>query len=628
MTQPGPFGTAKRMPLRGRPYTPPPMEGTTPGAGALADPTVLLERRGRIFEPSVGPLNRWVERLRASLPTGAEVPWFDPAGGGVHARLLWLGDQPAPTDLYSGGGAGFVSIDATDARSRNLHAAATAAGVDRSALVVWNATPCNLGLLKKAAKDGADSVPSSTLLQELLALLPDLEVVVLAGRGAWQVFQQLDGTADLLVLSIAEVRDGPLEGRPREREALEAVWREAVAAASAPGQALQLAAGSTTLPELAADAATTGALVLVQPISDREVVAFGSDDDLAALGRPGDAVPSVMVQSVRAAAAALPQVTQMATSGRVVVLTKESAKLLKKGEAIRDASGNLMAVVRDPTTKKFIGQLRFQELGRTAAMTTALPTLVSAIAMQQQMAAIERRLAAVQEQLDALVEDRRIELEAGLDTNLEILEDVARRVRRRDELEPSQWQRVTAIESDVRSFQKRTWAALAQLTTALDPERPAATRTKELAGLVRNDGLTRQLVQLVKAEVALARWQGLQLLHDAQEHPEELEERTEQFLADTRGRHQHLVVLARRMDAYLGAGAGASLLDRAKATLHRDAVTFREGLADVLDAYRNQMSVLGLEAPPPPPALAELTVGEQLSDSLSAVRHRFGRRKG
>ena len=221
--------------------------------------------------------------------------------------------------------------------------------------------------------------------------------------------------------------------------------------------------------------------------------------------------------------------------------------------------------------KKFIGQLRFQELGRTAAMTTALPTLVSAIAMQQQMAAIERRLAAVQEQLDALVEDRRIELEAGLDTNLEILEDVARRVRRRDELEPSQWQRVTAIESDVRSFQKRTWAALAQLTTALDPERPAATRTKELAGLVRNDGLTRQLVQLVKAEVALARWQGLQLLHDAQEHPEELEERTEQFLADTRGRHQHLVVLARRMDAYLGAGAGASLRDRARARMRGDA---------------------------------------------------------
>jgi hypothetical protein len=286
-----------------------------------------------------------------------------------------------------------------------------------------------------------------------------------------------------------------------------------------------------------------------------------------------------------------------------------------------------MAVVRDPTTKKFIGQLRFQELGRMAAMTTALPTLVSAIAMQQQMAAIERRLAAVQEQLETLVEDRRIELEAGLDTDLEILAEVADRTRRRDQLEPSQWQRLATIEPRVRDFQKRTWAALAQLNTALDPDRPAPARAKDLAGLVRNDGLSRQLVQLVKAEVALARWQGLQLIHDAQEHPDELHERTEHFLAESRSRHHQLVVLARRLDAYLGAGVGASLLDRAKAALHRDAVTFRDGLADVLDAYRNQMAVLGLEVPPPPPALAELTVGDQLSDSFSAVRHRLGRRK-
>jgi hypothetical protein len=47
----------------------------------------------------------------------------------------------------------------------------------------------------------------------------------------------------------------------------------------------------------------------------------------------------------------------------------------------------------------------------------------------------------------------------------------------------------------------------------------------------------------------------------------------------------------------------------------------------VLDAYRDQMVVLGLEAPPPPPALVELTVGAQLGDTFGAVKHRVRRRK-
>ncbi len=595
-------------------------QDTTP---PLMDPSELARRRSRVFDPHVEPLNRWAEGLRSRLPFGNEVPWFDPADGGVHARLLWLGGEADSSDQYSSGGTGFVSMDGPTRRSRNLRAAALAAGADRSAVVVWNARPCNLGELRRSGGDKSAEVPEVELLQELMGLLPDLQVVVLAGRVAWEAFSQLAGHSSVLVLSTSEVRDGALDGRPREQAVLQSVWQEAVEAAS-PSDLPALGSGFESIPELT-EAPEVGTTVVVQEIGDRQVVAFGSDADLEALGRVGDRVPAPMVQAFRSGAAALPSVSSAAMSGRVVWLTKESSQLLKKGTPASGGGGSFLGIVRDPSNGRWLGQLKFQDLGRMGTAAVALPNLLSAVAMQQQMAAIEKKLAAVQERLDELLEDRRLELEAGLDTNLEILSEVAERTRRRDELEPAQWQRLATIEPRVRDFQKRTWAGLSALSAALDSDRPTAARTKELTGMVRDDGMARQLVNLVKSEVALARWQGLQLLHDAQEHPEELADRTEQFLAETRSRHHELVVLARRLDSYLGVGASAGMLDKVKSLMSRDASMLRTGLADVLDAYRDQMEVLGLEAPPPPPALAEMTVGAQLGDTLGAVKNRMTR---
>ncbi len=596
--------------------------GGEPGTEFVAsDPVGLAARRNRIFDPHVEPLNRWVQSLRDRLPDGSEVPWFDPADGGARARLLWLGDEPVPADLYSTGGSGFVSLDGPSQRSQNSLRAARAAGLNRSLLVVWNAVPVNLRELRRASGDKSATVDAAPLLGELLGLLPDLQVVVLAGRTAWETFHRATPDPSLVVLATAAVRNGALDGRDHERAALEAVWVEA-AATAAPIDVPQLTSGDGgVLPELA-EVPPAGNTVVVQPIGHRQVVAFGAQADLEALGRVGDPVPSPMVTAFRTGAAALPAVAKAAMSGRVVMLTKESSKLIQKGRLVPGGDGSFLGVVRDASNGRWLGQIRFQDLGRMGVAATAVPNVLAAVAMQQQMASIEKKLVAVQERLDELLADRRLELEAGLDTNLEILAEVTERTRRRDELEPAQWQRLTTIEPRVRDFQKRTWSALSNLSAALDPERPVATRTKELTGMVRDDGLARQFVNLVKAEVALARWQGLQLLHDAQEHPEELESRTEAFLAETRGRHHELVVLARRLDAYLGVGASANLLDRVKGAMRRDATTLRSGLADVLDAYRDQMELLGLEAPPPPPALAELTMGDQIGDTLGAVKQK------
>lgn len=57
-----------------------------------------------------------------------------------------------------------------------------------------------------------------------------------------------------------------------------------------------------------------------------------------------------------------------------------------------------------------------------------------------------------------------------------------------------------------------------------------------------------------------------------------------------------------------------------------DAVSLgrRQPLADVLDAYRYQMGVLGLGVPPPLPAVTELTM-VSVRDTVGAVKRRVTR---
>ena len=308
---------------------------------------------------------------------------------------------------------------------------------------MWNTVPCNTRELRRAGGDKKAEVEAPVFLKELLDLLPDLQVVVLAGRTAWETFQHLSGDSSVLVVSTAEVRDGPLDGRPRERATLQSIWSKA-AAAAAPMDDLELGSASGGLPELFEQPGES-TTVVVQPIGERQVVAFGSDADLAALGRVGDKIPSSMVTALRTGAATMPSVAKAATSGRVVWLTKESAKLLKQGTVVSGGGGTFLGVVRDASTGRWMGQMRFKDLGRMSA-AMSVPDILAAAAQQQQLTAIENKLVAVQERLDELVGDRRVELEAGLDTNLEILAEVSERTQRRDELEPAQWQRLAAIE--------------------------------------------------------------------------------------------------------------------------------------------------------------------------------------
>ena len=145
---------------------------------ALAEPALLAARRAMLAEPGMVVLRAFVAGLRAAH---GPVPDFDPADGGVQARVLLLLETPGPAIWRTG----FVSMDNPTGTSANLRRFLTAAGLDRHHLAIWNTVPwvIHTGGPNRAPKP-AEIRAGLAALPGLLPLLPQLRCAVLAGRVA------------------------------------------------------------------------------------------------------------------------------------------------------------------------------------------------------------------------------------------------------------------------------------------------------------------------------------------------------------------------------------------------------------------------------------------------------------
>jgi hypothetical protein len=123
----------------------------------------------------VAALNDLVETWR-ELKRGV-VPRFDPADGGVDARLLVLLERPAPATIRLGEQA-LCSEDNHDATNTTLKAVRQRVGIPRSQVVKWNAVPWS-GL--DGADLAADRACVTLAYRQLRALLHDVEVVITVG---------------------------------------------------------------------------------------------------------------------------------------------------------------------------------------------------------------------------------------------------------------------------------------------------------------------------------------------------------------------------------------------------------------------------------------------------------------
>ncbi len=143
------------------------------------------------------------------------MPDFDPRDGGASARLLLVLEKPGP-------GITHVSRDNPSATSAAIRTFMAAAAIPRDAVAIWNAVPWWNGTMSVTA---AERVEGAAAFIRLLPLLPELRVVLLAGRAAGRLAPLLP--PGLEVFQTVHPSPQVRAAFPREWRAIATTWREA-----------------------------------------------------------------------------------------------------------------------------------------------------------------------------------------------------------------------------------------------------------------------------------------------------------------------------------------------------------------------------------------------------------------
>lgn len=164
----------------------------------MSDAVFRADQAARLREPHVAPFNELVDELRAQHP-GREVPYVAPTSQGTRARVLVLHRSPA-LSLAEQPGEGseeqtqpaderMLSVEGDDGASERLHGLLTDAGIDPSLVLPWHAVPWTVE--PSSPLSGLDAKAGRLVLARVVALLPQLRVVVLHGREVEPVWDAL-----------------------------------------------------------------------------------------------------------------------------------------------------------------------------------------------------------------------------------------------------------------------------------------------------------------------------------------------------------------------------------------------------------------------------------------------------
>jgi hypothetical protein len=273
-----------------------------------------------------------------------------------------------------------------------------------------------------------------------------------------------------------------------------------------------------------------GDLVLVPfPNDTGRALVVGSEDALAIFDRSGltrrdaDAGSGLVPQLVRDAMAvgglsATDRFQQGANSGRIVALTPESAKRWKKGTAVYDEAGHLLASIRGEKGR-FTAPLHLDKTGAQVAAASNMATLAVTAALSQQLEAISEQLQEMSETIEGMVKDKdRERLSDALAAN-EILFEIAESVRRRG-ITQADYTQLASLKHRVTSLQIETTAKLAEIAPNDVAKMARNTRLEMLESLYAKERLEYWLAVHVQADLARTRCDLLTLLWEHHAHPE------------------------------------------------------------------------------------------------------------
>lgn len=155
---------------------------------SLRDEAAREERKQMLGREHMKPLTDFVERIREERGRKVQVPDFDPLDGGIIAECLFVLEAPGPKAVETG----FISRNNPDETAKNFFEFNQEAGIPREKTITWNIVPWYIGSKGKirGAKSG-DIEPGLGYLLELIALLKKLRIIVLIGRKAQRVKDDL-----------------------------------------------------------------------------------------------------------------------------------------------------------------------------------------------------------------------------------------------------------------------------------------------------------------------------------------------------------------------------------------------------------------------------------------------------
>lgn len=98
------------------------------------NPDILKQKCNALYSCYIASLTRQVQCYHDK---GVDMPWIDPADGGVKARMLILLQSPARSDLMPV----FVSLDNPCPSQQNLHRFLKQTRIKRKDIILWNTMP-------------------------------------------------------------------------------------------------------------------------------------------------------------------------------------------------------------------------------------------------------------------------------------------------------------------------------------------------------------------------------------------------------------------------------------------------------------------------------------------------------
>jgi hypothetical protein len=326
--------------------------------------------------------------------------------------------------------------------------------------------------------------------------------------------------------------------------------------------------------------------VFIQPTGDDEVIAFGDAGALDLLGVVVRPIPESMVRTVRTALSATEDMAKIADQAKGVVLrlTPESQRMLKQYDALE--SGSAMLGVLQAPNGQIVHQLKFVKPAGLVA--TNLSGLVSGIAVQQQLAAIEKRLDQLQSSVDYLTDELHAEIEAELGSALHILNEIYSEVIQHDELSDDQWDRVANVEHEIKAHQQRTTLHMRKLQDALaEPEASLSQRVDHLSEAMQDQHLEAWLALHIEADHAITQWELLYTRRQFDKHPERVEALAVNMRLSIVERHDAMTNLVEGISEYLDAGGHTrGLLERSRIFKRAHLNRLLEDLDEMLRTYQ------------------------------------------